>query len=298
MINILMSTYNGAKYITQQLDSIFTQQYSDYKLYVRDDGSSDETLNILYEYQKQLNEPDKMVICKGENIGFCKSFFQLLSMSNEGEYWAFCDQDDVWYDNKLGRAAKWLQQQDDTIPLLYHSGIMFADKDLNPKGVYRIKNYNYDFQKALTSNVFYGFSMVINSQMRNCLLQCDSNEILYHDWFAAIIATGFGKYYFSDEVDSVHRIHETNTSPTSIIKKLPLIKKLFTDDLFYTRNAIEFKKHFYDNLNIDEQELLDLFDVRVNKWKKAITKAFYYKRWNPRLLEEIGMRFFMLLGKI
>lgn len=298
MINILMSTYNGEKYLKQQLDSIFAQDYQDFTLYVRDDGSKDNTAAILHDYQKKISDPGRMIIKEEKNVGFCESFFELLRMSDSGDYWAFCDQDDVWYNGKLRHALNWMEKQKKEIPLLYHSGLVFSDEALNIKNDYSINGYKFDFQKAITSNIFYGFSMVINRELRDCLLQCDSKEILYHDWFAAMIATGFGKYYFSEDIDSIHRIHDANTSPTNILKKLPLIKKLFSGDQFYTRNAIEYKKHFNANLSSDDQKILELFDLRTNKWEKAVKKVFYPRRWNQRLPEEIGMRFFMLIGKI
>ena len=102
-IVILMSTYNGNQYLKEQLDSIVNQTVlNDCTLFVRDDGSNDDTVNILDSYKKKIN----MIIEEGNNFGFCKSFNYLLRHAPNADYYAFCDQDDVWLPNKLEIAIK------------------------------------------------------------------------------------------------------------------------------------------------------------------------------------------------
>ena len=295
-----MSTYNGEKFLVKQLDSIFAQTYSSFTLYVRDDGSTDQTVSILEEYKNKLSDPDRMVIFKEKNVGFCASFFQLLKATPEGDYWTFSDQDDIWYEKKIEHAIGWMESdenRDSEKPLMYHSGIEYIDETDAPTGRYEI-HYSYDFQKSITSNIFYGFAMTINRSMRECLVCCHSENILYHDWFIAMIAAGFGKWHFSHQVDAAHRIHTQNTSPTNMFKKIPLIKKLFTGDKFYTKNASEFYEHFLDRLSEKDQKVLELFILTDSKFKKCFKKAFYPARWNPRLPEELVLRFLMLIGLI
>lgn len=298
MVNILMSTYNGEKYLIEQLDSIFAQTYQDFVLYVRDDGSTDQTVAILKNYRGKLRTPEQMVICQERNVGFCRSFFELLRMSEDGEYWTFSDQDDVWYPDKLLHAVEWMENGNSQIPRMYHSGIVFADEDMNILHKYEIKRYKFCFQKSITSNVFYGFSMMINRTLREELLKCDSERIFYHDWFIGMIVTGFGEYCFSDQIDAAHRIHKSNTSAVSLRSKLPLLRKLFSGDMFYQRQAMEYKRVYWSKLSKADKRVLELFDPKTDKIRKSITKAFFPKRWNPRLFEECGTRFLMLIGKI
>ena len=89
---VLMSTYNGEKYIQEQLESILTQTYHNIKIYVRDDGSSDQTLEILKKYENE----NKIILLKGTNKGFIGSFLTLLKECEEADYYAWCDQDDIW----------------------------------------------------------------------------------------------------------------------------------------------------------------------------------------------------------
>ena len=99
-IAVLMSAYNGEKYISQQIDSVLTQTYPEVELYVRDDGSTDQTCRILEQYESE----GKLHLLKGQNKGFARSFFLLLRKAPEAEYYAWCDQDDVWRSEKLERA--------------------------------------------------------------------------------------------------------------------------------------------------------------------------------------------------
>lgn len=298
MINVLMSTYNGEQFLVEQLDSIFAQSYRDFVVYVRDDGSTDGTLNLLEKYKHNLKNPEQMQIYQGDNVGFCNSFFILLKESKGGDYWAFSDQDDVWYPDKLLHAIKWLENQDPHIPMLYHSGIMFSDENMKELEQYNIEKYDFCFQKSITSSVFYGFAMVINNNLRDEFLKCNPKNIFYHDWFIGMIVTAFGKYYFSEQIDAAHRIHRNNTSAVSIVNKIPLIKKLFTGDLYYERQALEFKRVFGKRLSLENRRVLELFDMRHGKLRKMIVKVLYPKRWNPRLFEECGIRFLMLIGRV
>ena len=103
IIAIMLSTYNGEKYIRKQLDSLVNQSYKAYmKVFVRDDGSTDNTLSILEEYIEKIN----LTIIKGENVGPGKSFWKLFMNQNiNADYYAFCDQDDIWDSDKLKKAS-------------------------------------------------------------------------------------------------------------------------------------------------------------------------------------------------
>ena len=99
---ILISTYNGEKYLAEQLDSLLNQTYQNIKIFIRDDGSKDKTIDIIKEYQKKS---EKIFLTEGKNIGFINSFFELLKLSNNADYYAYCDQDDVWMEDKIERAV-------------------------------------------------------------------------------------------------------------------------------------------------------------------------------------------------
>lgn len=105
-VQVVMSTYNGEKYLKEQIDSILSQEGVDVRLYIRDDGSSDRTTDILASYQEHKN----VKIEKGNNLGFAKSFLTALDECDEADYYAFSDQDDVWEKDKLSTAVQLIQE--------------------------------------------------------------------------------------------------------------------------------------------------------------------------------------------
>ena len=110
-ITVFMSTYNGSRYLRDQINSILNQEGVHVKLVVRDDGSSDETLDVLNEYA------GKIVVISGINIGCEKSFLELLYSNFKSKYYAFADQDDIWVSDKLKTAIEKIR--DDEFPSLY-----------------------------------------------------------------------------------------------------------------------------------------------------------------------------------
>ena len=108
-VAIIMSTYNGEPFIRQQLDSILNQTYKNIELVVRDDGSKDKTVEIIKEYQEKY---ENIKFFQGENLGFVKSFFELLKLT-EADYYSYADQDDIWIENKIEPAVNSLNKLDE-----------------------------------------------------------------------------------------------------------------------------------------------------------------------------------------
>ena len=126
---VVISTYNGAKNIERQLDSIFEQNGVDVRVVVRDDCSKDNTVEIIQKYVK--NHPQNRIkIIKGKNVGFAKSFWLGLSMCGDAEYYAFADQDDVWKPNKLICCINAMQKEEQ-VPQLTYCKMQRSDIKLN-----------------------------------------------------------------------------------------------------------------------------------------------------------------------
>lgn len=105
-VAVLLSTYNGSKYIKEQIDSILSQEGVNIDIYIRDDGSTDETVNIIYEYKS-----NNIFLTEGKNIGVGNSFMELLySVPEIYDYYAFADQDDIWSEKKIRIAIEVLQK--------------------------------------------------------------------------------------------------------------------------------------------------------------------------------------------
>ena len=124
---VLLSTYNGEKYLREQLDSVLSQEGVDVSLLIRDDGSKDGTLNILKEYSVK----DNVNYYEGVNCGPSESFHDLMRHAKGYDYYAFCDQDDVWNNDKLITAVRLLEEKKQDLPLLYCSNLNVVDEHLN-----------------------------------------------------------------------------------------------------------------------------------------------------------------------
>lgn len=127
-----MSAYNGSRYIVQQLDSIFAQKGVDVICFVRDDGSKDDTLQVLEKYQKGLPK-GKLIFVRGENVGWERSFLLALRDAPQSEYYAFADQDDIWFEDKLQSGIKVMESVCDVDkPLMYHCNKLSVNEELKP----------------------------------------------------------------------------------------------------------------------------------------------------------------------
>lgn len=129
-ITVVMSAYNGSKYIEAQLDSIFQQVGVKVQCYVRDDGSTDDTLQVLKKYASTSGE---LIICEGENIGWERSFLLALKDAPQADYYAFADQDDIWFEDKLISGIKMLEKEGSkNKPCMYHCNKISVTEDLKP----------------------------------------------------------------------------------------------------------------------------------------------------------------------
>lgn len=213
-ITVLMATYNGEKFLRTQLDSILNQvlpQDFRLKIIVRDDGSTDETLDILKEYCD--NYKDTVNYYAGENVRTARSFWHLLKNCPESDYYAFSDQDDFWYPDKLARAVKMLQaESEQDIPLLYSSNVMVADGELNPSVPLNSGNIHTDLAHVLIYNVSTGCTIVFNKAAHDEFVKYDMNQnmAIIHDRLCDLITVLFGKIIYDSEPSMLYRQHGNN----------------------------------------------------------------------------------------
>ena len=129
---ILLATYNGEKFLAEQLDSLFSQTYSDFIIYAHDDGSTDQTVGILHQYQNKY--PEKLIILDYEPTGGAKNNFYSLMQRVDADYYMFCDQDDIWLPFKVDVSLKKIQGMELTyicMPCLVFSDLRVVDHQLN-----------------------------------------------------------------------------------------------------------------------------------------------------------------------
>lgn len=201
---VLLSSYNGEKYIKEQIDSILSQQDVAVKLFIRDDGSTDATPNILKEYEKISN----CVVVFGDNIGAANSFSWLIHNAPASSYYAFSDQDDIWDRDKLSTAISTIESTGST---LYHGLAGRVDKNLN-----KIKDNTYTPVDSFGGSLFEsatGCTMVFTEALMGKLKRYHPRYISMHDaWvYRVCYALGHSVYYDSNS-HMKYRQHENNVS--------------------------------------------------------------------------------------
>lgn len=208
---VLMSTYNGERYLKEQIDSILTQEGVSVHLLVRDDGSKDKTCAILDEYDKQY---DNVSVVKAENVGFVKSFSKLVEMScnykTQVEYYAFSDQDDVWMPHKLKTACSYLSKMDQDKPLLFSSNSIYVDENMKELGVFHPKEPYRTKENVMIYPTEQGCSMVFNLKAVE-LYNLHHPDISWHDRWMCLICNFMGEMCYCHEPLFYYRMHSNNT---------------------------------------------------------------------------------------
>jgi len=207
-IIVLLSSYNGEKYIEAQLDSILGQKTdARVDIIVRDDGSTDGTLGILRRYEE---EHDNITVIEGSNVGFVRSFFTLMKEAPEADYYALSDQDDKWLPDKLQCAVTALKRAERKfpgMPLLYGSSSYLVRSDMKPLGetqklIRRMTVYN-----TLIQNIMRGHTQVFNAGLRKiiCGMDIAYDKLYAHDQFLLNIAMIRGRVIFENHSYTLYR---------------------------------------------------------------------------------------------
>lgn len=228
-IAILMATYNGEKYICQQIDSILSQTCKDWELYIHDDGSTDNTIAVVESYVEKY--PDKIHLIDGKSTGGAKYNFFYMFGQVEAPYYMTCDQDDVWLDKKIELTYdKMLAIEDKAdVPCLVYTELRVVDSELNTIADTMSEYQSLDCHKRtinqfILQNSVTGCTMMINRALRDKMLRItDIDNTIMHDWWAALVAAQFGKTAFIDEATILYRQHGDNSLGALGINKLSYI---------------------------------------------------------------------------
>lgn len=216
-VNVLMSTCNGERYLRQQVESIMNQEGVDILLTVRDDGSSDGTVNLLRELSREYG--NRIKVYSGGNIGYKRSFMKLLEHAAEAEFYAFSDQDDVWFEQKTKMAIKLIEDRSSKDDIcLYASGDIITDENLNIIGKHEVSdmpvNIQSFFSRARLAGCTYVFTApCMELAKRFTGIKYMKREVPDHDFVLGSIALGCGKMILDDNAYIYHR--RTNVSATS-----------------------------------------------------------------------------------
>lgn len=205
-VQVLLSTYNGEKYIEEQVQSILKQEDVEISLLIRDDSSTDKTLEIL---EKLAKNNTNVTFYKGENLGPAKSFMDLVKHAGDFPYFAFADQDDVWNPKKLISAIRMLKQKENE-PSLYVSALEIVDENLNSIGIEQVSG-NFCFEGEMVKNIAAGCTQVFNKELCYIIKSYYPNYIVMHDsWITKVCYAIGGNVIIDSNTHIKYRQHSNN----------------------------------------------------------------------------------------
>ena len=214
-VDILLSAYNGEKYIDELIESVMHQTYTNIRLLIRDDGSKDGTIDKILFWKKQY--PDKISLIQDDrgNLGVTRSMFSLLKEST-APYMIFCDQDDVWFPDKVAKLVKGIQLKErefPDIPVIVHCDAYTTDEELNLVGKNEEKSLQSYQANLLLCNPVQGASMMFNSLLREELspvLEAKISRKLIYDSLVASVCSVRGKIFYLKRPLMYYRQHNNN----------------------------------------------------------------------------------------
>lgn len=209
-VAILLATYNGDRFLEEQINSIIRQSFSDWLIVISDDGSSDGTIALVQKFQQQLGD-NRLRLVNGPKAGFVANFMSLINNANiQAQFFAFCDQDDIWHPNHLERALATLKAFAD-VPALYCSRTRLVFSDGSPFSISPLFSKTPSFNNALVQSLAGGNTMVFNEHARRLMAQTHNLPVVSHDWWAYILISGAGGIVrFSDQPSVDYRQHGGN----------------------------------------------------------------------------------------
>lgn len=220
LITIVMATFNGGKYIKDQLDSIIHQSWTNWKLIIRDDGSSDDTLAILSSY-RLLDTRIELLCDEKGNLGICMNFAELMQYSALCEYLMFSDQDDVWLSTKIEDTFKAMRASELlhglSKPLLIHTDLCLVNDQLkqisrSAEKFIKLNPYTPNkLNRLLAQNFIYGCTIMINRELLKESLPMP-REAENHDYWVSLIASAIGHITYIPKSYILYRQHSSNFS--------------------------------------------------------------------------------------
>lgn len=306
-VNILLSTYNGEKYLPAQLESLLAQTWKPVTIYIRDDGSTDGTLSVLKTYaERSVSSGGHRIILldnpNHQNLGYMQSFWTLLCKSEPADYYAFCDQDDYWLPNKIESGVLALSKESASLPLLYSSSFTYCDDFMRFTGNPTPVRMPVTLKDVLYYTPAFGFTILINRTLRDLALSASSLDNIPHDGWCQKIAASMGKFVYDSTQTAKYRRHDSTVTYADS-DRLKLIGKWLKNDILgiglreYRFVLQRFYEEYHARLGTEDLELLELFMKQPGSPSAYGKRLFYPKRLRPTLGGELALRLCFLLNR-
>lgn len=308
-VTVLLSAYNGEKYIKEQIESLLDQTYQNMVIYIRDDRSTDNTRQVINEcIRSELEKegPREIYLLEDQdgNVGYARSFSKMCTMVPTSDYYAFCDQDDIWMSDKIEKAVRALNQENSEECLLFSHGYHQCNEamEIVKSNTFYCINENIapnqmELAKTImTGNLFgLGFTMVFNHKLKELAFRDEKGISVPHDvWISWVLAGNRGRYLFEKEALAKYRRHDNAASSANLgiyrifINRLKNVKKLCNE----IKNGLQLYKNKCFPFEWEENNNI----VKMLLGKNRLKKCFYKKKYRNRIAEDLSFRILMLLG--
>ncbi|WP_346026539.1 glycosyltransferase family 2 protein [Beduinella massiliensis] len=299
-VEILMTTYNGERYLREQIDSILGQSYKGWHLLISDDGSTDHTPDIIEEYQARYPQQISRVRL-GKRFGNAREhFFALMQASTAGIVF-FCDQDDVWLPEKMERTLRAMsdaqQMYGKEVPLLAYTDVTPVNErfEVISPSLMQMQQQNpnaVDYRNILFQNIVTGCTSAANRALIELAARCtDITSTVMHDWWIALVAARFGKLAYVDDCTLLYRQHIGNSVGAQDVRSLWYIWYKITHFRAFRkivctkkRQAAVFLKTYEKCLPKDDKRLLQDFSAEHS----SLVFKLNYLKWISSSKRKIG----------
>jgi glycosyltransferase involved in cell wall biosynthesis len=208
IVTVVLATYNGARFLPEQLRSLAWQIRRPDRLVLRDDGSSDNSVELVRRWADSATIP-LQIVTTGRRLGPAQSFLQALKAAEPADIFMFADQDDVWLPLKIERALGFVHWGLEAPPMLYASRLVVVSEQLQMTGV-TPRPTELSFNSATCESVLTGCTMALNSNFRDSIIQAIPQHAAMHDWWLYLLATSSATLIFDDTPTVLYRQHSYN----------------------------------------------------------------------------------------
>ena len=261
MITIIMAVYNGQEYIREQLESLKDQTYTEWRLVIRDDRSSDKTAEIVKKFSDEVEQEVIFKVNEKPSGSAKNNFALLINDAKESDYVMFCDQEDIWKKDKIEITFNKMKQAEERygrdFPLLVHGDVEVIDENgnINADSMFEMSHINADSKlpQILIQNHVTGCTMMCNKKLIAGISEYASSEyIIMHDYLAALYASVFGKIEVIKKPLLSYRQHsgnsvgaKNNNNPVYLLKRLANGRKSYKEAMETSRNQVKFFVEIY-----------------------------------------------------
>jgi len=303
LVAILMGAFNGARFLAEQLDSLAAQTHQNWVLVASDDGSTDDTVRILRAYQAKW-PAGKMIIKEGPKRGFCANFLSMAcDPSIRADYYAFCDQDDVWLPSKLVVAIENIGLNQGSFAYVYCGRTTYVDENMKKVDCSPLFSFPRTFRNALIQSIAGGNTMVFNQKSKGLLEKTGMVCHPSHDWWLYQLATGSGGIVYYDAHPQVNYRQHKNAlvgGNHSLFARLRRMRMVFNGQFrFWSDQVILALDLASPLLTHGSKETLDLFrkmrDAKIrDRFRLMEVAGLYRQTWRGT----ISLIVAALFGKI